>query len=84
MPRKKTQNKIEISKSLEKYNTTLPNNLDSLNNNQTIENINTIQNNTIDNTIDNKLTPELPMNILLSRLGINTKIKQKIDWESPK
>ena len=47
MPRKKAQNKIEITKSLEKYNTTLNNNnnIDSLNTNTNLhndDNINTI------------------------------------------
>ena len=57
MPRKKTQNKLDTTQSLEKYNTTLPNNLDSLNTNINLhndDNINTIinNNNNIDNTID--------------------------------
>ena len=45
MPRKKTQNKLDTTQSLEKYNTTLPNNLDSLNTNINLhndDNINTI------------------------------------------
>ena len=53
MPRKKTQNKLDTTQSLEKYNTTLPNNLDSLNTKYPSDNINSIQDNTIDNTIDN-------------------------------
>jgi hypothetical protein len=57
MPRKKAQNKIEITKSLEKYNTTLNNNnnIDSLNTNTNLhndDNINTIINNNIDTIID--------------------------------
>lgn len=55
MPRKKTHNKIEISKTLEKYNTTLPNNLDSLNTNYPSDNITSIQDNSINNTINNTI-----------------------------
>lgn len=63
MPRRKLQNKLELSKSLEKYNNTLNNKLNSiniksnnLNNSDTnSNNINISQKNTIDNTIDNTI-----------------------------
>ena len=66
MPRKKTQNKIEISKSLEKYNTTL-------NSNKTIDKINIIQDNTIqDNTIQYNNIQDNSIEKLLDNSNLET------------
>jgi len=71
MPRKKTQNKIEISKSLEKYNTTL-------NSNKTIDKINIIQDNSIqDNTIQYNNIQDNSIEKLLDNIKDETKINTK-------